>query len=90
MNSYNPFREDQAEISRENELVAQARGGNRRALEELIRLHQPCLFNIILRSIFCINSRIGGAAQFYVMRRKISGNKNLISLRWRNVMQRDC
>lgn len=45
----NPFIEDQLDMAAERELVARAQGGDASALERLIRLHQPWLFNIALR-----------------------------------------
>src|SRR5258708_35897699 len=48
----NPFAERAASDPEDRELVRQAQGGNREALEQLITRHQAWIFNIVLRMVY--------------------------------------
>lgn len=48
----NPFTPDDAEDQRDRALVEAARGGDRAALEALVRRHQRFLYNLSLRMVF--------------------------------------
>lgn len=47
----NPFAEEGPELERESALVRSAQHGDTAAMERLIKLHQPWLFNIVLRMV---------------------------------------
>jgi DNA-directed RNA polymerase specialized sigma24 family protein len=48
----NPLAESAASESADRELVCQAQGGNREALEQLITRHQAWIYNIVLRMVY--------------------------------------
>ena len=48
----NPFVEGAASDLEDPELVCQAQGGNREALEQLITRHQAWIYNIVLRMVY--------------------------------------
>jgi RNA polymerase sigma factor (sigma-70 family) len=48
----NPFAESVASDPEDRELVRQAQGGNREALEQLITRHQAWIYNIVLRMVY--------------------------------------
>jgi RNA polymerase sigma factor (sigma-70 family) len=49
---HNPFAQSAASDPEDRELVRQAQGGNREALEQLITRHQAWIFNIVLRMVY--------------------------------------
>jgi DNA-directed RNA polymerase specialized sigma24 family protein len=48
----NPLAESAANDPEDRELVCQAQGGNRDALEKLITRHQAWIYNIVLRMVY--------------------------------------
>src|SRR5260221_8224125 len=48
----NPLAESAAADPEDQELVRQAQGGNREALEQLITRHQAWIYNIVLRMVY--------------------------------------
>ena len=52
MSVNNPFADDAPTEREDQNLVALARSGNRRALEDLIQQHQGWIYNIALRMLF--------------------------------------
>ncbi len=48
----NPLAESAASAPEDRELVCQAQGGNREALEQLITRHQAWIYNIVLRMVY--------------------------------------
>jgi RNA polymerase sigma factor (sigma-70 family) len=48
----NPFVENVASDAEDRDLVVQAQGGNREALEQLITRHQAWIYNIVVRMVY--------------------------------------
>ena len=48
----NPLADSAASDPGDRELVCQAQGGNREALEQLITRHQAWIYNIVLRMVY--------------------------------------
>src|SRR6266508_3747205 len=48
----NPFAESAASDPEDRELVCQAQGGNREALDQLMTRHQAWIYNIVLRMVY--------------------------------------